>query len=271
MIQIAWLGFAAAGMLAVAGAADVEPASGNTPLRFEEVADLAAARSPRLRADRGQIAVARAQVAEASVLPNPQVSMGEDFPAFGPTRNAVPAKFAGLTWEPLSLLPRAARREAAEQSVRRTDLDVQWSAFQVGTEARRQFRRVRSLRAEVALARTLESALSEKRVALETAFGEGDATALEAAAARAAADQARVDRLGLEADLAQTELALRAALGEPPGPPLMIDNATTGLGALLRRPPDPGRLWEAARSARSDLRALEHERESRPANSVPWE
>jgi hypothetical protein len=78
------------------------------PLDIDDVAMIAVANNPDLRASRSKIAVAEAQVFAAGILPNPQLNLDYGFLIGGPPRSTATI-LAGLVQEvvPLLTLPDA--------------------------------------------------------------------------------------------------------------------------------------------------------------------
>jgi outer membrane protein TolC len=107
------------------------------PLDVDEVAMIAVANNPTLRATRSRIGVAEAQVFAAGILPNPQLSFEYGFFLGGPgTTNSV---LAGLSQEVLPLLTPSTRQNAARASEMSVKLDVVWQEWQIVRRARLLF------------------------------------------------------------------------------------------------------------------------------------
>ncbi|MCG6879791.1 MAG: TolC family protein, partial [Deltaproteobacteria bacterium] len=102
----------------------------------EEAALVALLANPKLRALRDQKGVAAAQLIEAGILPNPQLSYSMDFPTFGDTKGATNAFGLGLGWDIKTLITRGARVDAAKAQAFSVDLNVAWREWQVAQAAR---------------------------------------------------------------------------------------------------------------------------------------
>ncbi|HEY9074430.1 MAG TPA: TolC family protein, partial [Desulfobaccales bacterium] len=79
----------------------------------DEAAVLAVIANPQLRALRDQKGLAQAQLIQAGILPNPQVSYSLDIPMAGATEGTVKAYGLGLSWDIISLLTRGVNLAAA--------------------------------------------------------------------------------------------------------------------------------------------------------------
>ena len=102
----------------------------------DEAAILSVIASPKLRAIRDQKGLAAAQLLQAGILPNPQLSYGLDIPTAGATGGTVTAFNFGLNWEITSLISRGANRAAAQANAASVDLDTAWPAWQGGGGAK---------------------------------------------------------------------------------------------------------------------------------------
>lgn len=182
-------------------------------LNFSDVGEVAVAGNPRLVAERTRKGVAQAQLVAAGIMPNPQLAVAGEAPAWGPTQGAQAAGSASLSWEPTTLIARGSFMQAASSGLEQAELEIAWQEWLVKTRARRLFRRAAWLEREVKLARELEGQLVARVKTLQTASLAGDATVLELASARATADQLTIDRIGLELEELAAGQALRQTLG----------------------------------------------------------
>lgn len=104
------------------------------PLDPDDVAMIAVANNPDLRATRTRIGVAKAQVFAAGILPNPQFSFDYGFLIGGPgTTDSI---MAGLAQDVVPLLTLSTRKAAAQASEASVRLDVAWQEWQVVSRAR---------------------------------------------------------------------------------------------------------------------------------------
>jgi outer membrane protein TolC len=107
------------------------------PLDIDDIAIIAVANNPELRAARAQLGVAEAQAFAAGILPNPQVSLEHGFLIGG--AGTMDSLLAGLSQEIVPLLTLSARKTAAEANAASVDLSVVWQEWQVVSRARLLF------------------------------------------------------------------------------------------------------------------------------------
>ncbi|MGH6794877.1 MAG: TolC family protein [Methylocella sp.] len=108
------------------------------PLDADDVAMIAVANNPDLRAARSKIGVAQAQVFAAGILPNPQFSFDYGFLIGGPP-GSVATILAGVAQEVVPLLTLSTRKAAAGASDASVELDVAWQEWQTVSRARLLF------------------------------------------------------------------------------------------------------------------------------------
>ena len=222
----------------------VDLADGLDPL---EVAVLAVLNSPDLEAKRRALGVSQAQVFAAGLLPDPQITAEVDKPVAGPDHQT--AYTVGVNLDLAGLLARANARRAARFTARQADLDLLWSEWTVGQQARQlaetalaaerkaaYFRQVAAIAAD----RDARSnrALQHRDVTLQTASADL-AVKLDAETQLATANhdalKARRDLnalLGLRADVV---VPLAEALGEAAYDEAELSQA---VAALPQRRPD---------------------------------
>lgn len=107
------------------------------PLDIDDIAIIAVANNPDLKAARTKIGVAEAQAFAAGILPNPQVNLERGFLIGGPGTMA--SVLAGTSLDVLALLTLSARKDAAEASAASVNLSVLWQEWQVISRARLLF------------------------------------------------------------------------------------------------------------------------------------
>jgi hypothetical protein len=105
---------------------DIDFKKGLTPEGAAVVAVLA---NPILRAARDKKGVARAQLLQAGILPNPQFSYSLDFPTGANTQGTVNAYGLGLSWDFMSLVTRGAQIDAAKGQSSAVALDIAWQEW----------------------------------------------------------------------------------------------------------------------------------------------
>jgi outer membrane protein TolC len=104
------------------------------PLSIETIALLAVQNNPDLAAARAGRAIAQAQVLQAGLLPNPQITGNYGFLRAGPGTSD--QWTAGLGEDIRALVTFSANRRAAELSAGQTEADLLWQEWQVIGKAR---------------------------------------------------------------------------------------------------------------------------------------
>lgn len=220
----------------------------------DEAAVLAVLIHPRLRAVRDQRGIATAQLLQAGILPNPQISYSVDVPTGGTTAGTVNAFGFGLGWDLQALFTRRPRIDAGQARLQAISLDIAWQEWQVAQAAKQHLLRLVFLAKQVALARTVAQDLEENLTLVQQAVALGSETARELAAAETAFQQARFTVLTLQQQQAQERLALNQAIGLPPARdvPLQADIGPPAWHTL----PSATQLLEHLEARRLDLIAL---------------
>jgi outer membrane protein TolC len=172
----------------------------HTPLQVSDVAMLALGNNPELRAVRAQHGVAQAQLLQAGLPPNPQVT-GAFLPLVAGV-GTTSAWNAGLSQDIKSLVTLSTRRRSAREAARQVDAQIIWQEWQVVGQARllavdlmegEQTRRLLTRTLDLLVARGARS---------QRALANGDATIAAVAPDLAAVQTARTqlddaDRLQL--------------------------------------------------------------------------
>ncbi len=109
----------------------IDPAK---PLTAADVTLLAIQYNPDLRTARNDQAIARAQVLQASVLPNPVVNGSYSFLISGP--GTADAFGLGLSEDIKALIVRGAQRKSAQYAAGKADADILWQEWQLIGKAR---------------------------------------------------------------------------------------------------------------------------------------
>lgn len=226
------------------------PANG---FNVTEVAMLAVADAPQLKAQRDAAGIAHAQAYAAGLLPDPQLNYEHDRPTshqLGTTGSYT----AGLTLDLGNLVTRSARVASARAGAREVDLNLLWSEWQVIAQARTLFDRVYFLRKQVARLEREHAALAPMQIAIARALQSGDLTYEGAGAGlSAAADVA--NQLGdAQRQLHLAENDLHDLLGLDASVPLRLT------GAPFTVDPNPGEVQRALADMaerRPDLLALQ--------------
>ncbi|MDB6046499.1 MAG: outer membrane protein TolC [Gammaproteobacteria bacterium] len=200
---------------------------GNGGFSPDEIAVMAVIVSPALRALRDQRGVARAQVIQAGILPNPQLSESIDIPHGNADPSYVSAHTLGLSWDVSALLARHDEMEAARASAEAVDLQVAWEEWQVAQDSRLRAFRLLAMRAQLPLARAIEGGLEANIIALRQGLAGGHKTMVDLTGATDLLTQARKNRLTLEQSITADRLALDIALAQPVDYDIQIKPGTT--------------------------------------------
>ena len=230
---------------------DFDMTNGLSP---DEAAILAVLASPKLRAVRDQKGVAAAQLLQAGILPNPQLSYGLDIPTAGMTQGAVNAFNFGMNWEITSVIARGAKIAAAKADAASVDLDVAWQEWQAAEGAKLQVYHLYFFDQQLAIATKEEEDLHENLDRVKRGADLGLVTVVDVAAAEAAAQKMHTTVLTTEQQREHERLALNESLGFPADDliPLEHDIAAPDVKAV----PAATALTEGLEERRLDLLAL---------------
>lgn len=233
----------------------IDGRGGFTP---DEIAVMAVVASPRLRALRDQGGVARAQVVQAGILPNPQLGAtldqlhGGNAATLDPT--LINGRSLGLSWEVTSLLTHHDNVAAARATAGALDLSIAWQEWQAAQEARLRAFRLLSLEQRLPLAREIEDDLAQNVKLIQRALALGQKTTSDLTLATTAWTQAQADRLTLVQQLNADRAALNLALGQPADTPLRLKSSPSNIAAITFGGAAP--LLEGLEKRRLDLVAL---------------
>jgi outer membrane protein TolC len=227
-----------------------DPADG---LDVTEVAMLAVANSPGLKVQRDALGIARAQAFAAGLLPDPQLSLGEDLP-YHSGSGLTKAYNLGISEDVSALLQRSSRKHAANAQAEQVNLDLLWAEWQTIARARLLFDQVLSLRAQQLELDAEQRALAPVDKAVRTALAAGNLSYDGASAGLNAMADVRRRAVDNAVALHQAKSDLRQLLGLAPTAPLDL------VGAPYRDDPDPAQLKAALADLprrRPDLLALQ--------------
>ncbi len=220
----------------------------------DEAAILAVLANPTLRAIRDQRGIVAAQLLQAGILPNPQLSFNLAKPTGGSTQGTVTAFGFGLNWDITSLITRSTEIDAARAQATSIDLDVAWQEWQVAQGAKLHVYRLVFLKKQLATAREEEKGLQKNLEAVKRAVDIGDMTVIELAAAEATLQRTHLSVLTIEQQQEQERLALNKSLGLPPEQVILLQQdidppSTQALPSLME-------IMEGIEKRRLDLLAL---------------
>lgn len=222
-------------------------------LDVTETAMLAVANSPALKLKHGELGVARAQAFAAGLLPDPQLSFGEDF-----LRHAggglTSAFNVGLSTDIGTLLTRSSRLAVVRSQAGQVNLDLLWAEWQTVAQARLLFDQVLNLRAQQTRLASEQAALAQVSVYVRAALDAGNLTYDGASAGLNAAADVRKQQADNAIALHQAESDLHVLLGLDASAPLDL------IGAPYRVMPTAAQLQQALADLphrRPDLLALQ--------------
>lgn len=227
----------------------------------DEAAILAVLANPKLRALRDQRGIATAQLLQAGILPNPQISYRVDVPTGGTTTPGLVNAFGlDLSWEISSLITRGAKVAAAKADARSVDLDIAWQEWQTAQAAKLQVYHLFFFDRQLEIARQERGRLEENLEVVRRAASLGLVTVVDLTAAEAALQKMQVSVLTMEQQREQERVALNQLLGFPAEKILALQAKINppelqGLGSA-------DQLVEGLDLRRLDLLALRHGYES---------
>jgi outer membrane protein TolC len=221
------------------------------PLDMDDVAMIAIARNPDLRAMRQRVGVAQAQVFAAGILPNPQFSFDYGFLTGGPgTTDSI---MAGLAQDVVPLLTRSSRLDAARADTASVQLTVAWAEWQTVSRARTLFVDAVSLAHQRRLIDETYRLLKSRYDETAAAMRRGDQTLPTVTSDLVALNAAETQLYDIDQQILKTRHDLNALLGLVPDARLRLDE-TIGVPAIDAARLAPALLDLAAR--RPDLLAL---------------
>lgn len=222
------------------------------PLDADRAAVLAVVLNPSLRAERARRDLAQAQLVQAGILPNPQVSFGLIPPIGMNSSGEVVGWDLGLSWEVTSLIAHGALVDSARAAVDQVRLDVAWREWQVAEEARVAAIDLGAFEASLSLRQEMDERFAQRLAEVRKAVDRGDGVLPELAVAEAASQRAHMDLLAAQADADTQRLTLKRALGLPPDAPIDVVSRPPASVSL----PDRATLAAAMDTRRLDLVAL---------------
>jgi len=143
-------------------------------LGVEDLARLAVENDPDLRAARARHDIARAQLLQAGLLPNPQVSLTYTPTLAGP--GIANAWSAGLSQDLRALILRPAAVRAARAGLHQVDAEILWQEWQVAGQARLLGVQLIEEARMLALQDRIRAVLERQTAALRGALARNDTT-----------------------------------------------------------------------------------------------
>jgi len=238
----------------------IDLADGLSP---DEAAVLAVLTNPSLRAIRDRRAIARAQLLQAGLLPNPQLASSLEVPTGGDTQGTVTALDLGVDWDVTALVTLSTRQDEEEAALAGVELDIAWQEWQTAQAAKSGVYRLKGLNAQVDLAIELDEQMTENADRVGQAVTRGLRTRLDAVAAESAANKAHARLLEVEMQAAQQRLELAQLLGLEQGADLRLQDDVRLPSQWS--PPSESEIVDGLEQRRLDLVALRRGYESQEA------
>jgi cobalt-zinc-cadmium efflux system outer membrane protein len=210
--------------------------------------EMALARAPSHLSRRARIDVARGQVVQAGLRPNPMVSAERRDEAGGTDNQST----VMLQW-PLDLFRRSGRVQEAERGLEVSRHQVDEAARLLAAEVRAQAGQLLAAARQLEIASQLAAAMKQTHDLLASRVSEGAAPPLERdlAFVEWQRTEASAERLRGEADAALAQL--KALVGLNPASPLMLREALEPL--VLREQHDPQFAQSTSTTAAAEQRA----------------
>lgn len=183
---------------------------------------LAVLLNPSLRAVRDQRALSDAQILDAGLLPNPNLTYSLDVPTGGNTAGRVNAFGLGLDWNVTSVISRASRVREAKAHGEAVDLDIAWQEWQVAQGAKAAVYQLSSLQRQIGLLGEVRGQVLENLADVRKAVAEGLMTASDLNAVRTAGSNLNERMLALAKQADQQRRKLLRLMGLPSDAPLRL-------------------------------------------------
>ncbi len=187
------------------------------PLTVAQVTALAVQNNPELRAARAQHGVAQAQLLQAGVLPNPNLSLAI-LPLLAGVGTTT-AWNAALSFNLGALVTYRTRQEAAQKTAQQVDADILWREWQVAGQARLLAVDLIEGQRNLEVLTQSRDLLAARGQRLETALGAGNVTLADAAPYLAARQLAQAQLNDLQRRILAQRHQLNALLGLAPEAP----------------------------------------------------
>jgi len=229
----------------------------------DEAAILAVIENPLLRAVRDAKGLAAAQVIQAGILPNPQVSYSFETPIGGNTHGKVNAFGLGLDWDVTSLVAQGACLKAARSHAASVDLEVAWKEWQVAEAAKLHVYRLLIAERQLAVTRAAMRVCEHAYEAARRGVAIGVETVQRLSSAKRSLQKAQADVLQAESKANMERLELKRVLGLPSKVAMRIEEGTPLI--LANDIPTLQELVMGIEKRRLDLLALRYGYESQEA------
>ena len=205
-------------------------------LNESEIIQLAVLNSPQLVATEATLKEASAQLIQAGLLPDPQLSLSADFPS----KNApglVASYGLGLGFDLQSLITRSARKGAATKQAQTAYLQVLWQEWQIIQQARILYRRLLIQQQQVTLSKAQLLQTQRHWKVQNSALEQGDATLDTEGLARTSMMNAEAAWFESQRQYNMSKHNLALLLGLSASAEIPLAAPEQGLSSLLAEPP----------------------------------
>ncbi|MCK9397364.1 MAG: TolC family protein [Methylobacter sp.] len=226
----------------------------------DEAAILAVLRNPELRTVRDQHGIANAQLLQAGLLPDPQVSYSFSGPSGGTNLGSSNAFGIGLSWQATALIWRQNKITAAEKQQQGVDLQIAWQEWQIAQAAKLAAYQLIVYSRQQALLSEMALRLEDNRARLQEAAELGLVTELERVAAVSAKNLVDIRLLALKLQIKQQQQRLNRTMGLKPHESVNLQQNTELVTAM--NTPAYDTLIHNVENRRLDLLALKRGYES---------
>jgi len=227
-------------------------------LNEAELIQLAVLNNPHLAAVQSMLKEANAQLIQAGLLPDPQLSLSADIPR-GNDPTLVTAYGIGLGFDLQSLITRQARQSAATKQAKATYLQVLWQEWQVIGQARMLYRRALMQHQQVELTHSQFLQTQTNWQVQQKALKQGNATLDTEGLARTAMMDGETAWFEARRQYSTTMHKLTLLLSLSPQTKLRLSVPEQGIASLLIQPVHAKKLQELLNNIdhkRPDLLAL---------------
>ncbi len=220
----------------------------------DEAAVMAVVANPTLRAERDMAGFARAQLLQAGLLPNPQLSLGMDIPSGGDTTDTVTGYGFGIGWDLRTLITRGAGIDRAQSKLASVNLQVAWKEWQVAEAAKLHLYRLLYLKQLEILAEKAEGLAEEDLRDIKDAVDSGEKTVDDLMDMEQRVKESATALIEIQKEIEKERLLLNRSIGLPPGQKLSIQENIKN--PFLCRMPPSDELLEGIYKRRPDIIAL---------------
>ena len=189
----------------------------------DEAAVMTVVGNQELRAVRDKNGLARAQLLQAGLLPNPQLSYTLDFPVGGTTLGTVNAFGLIFGWDFTSLITREADIGAARAQFESVDLDIAWQEWQLAEAAKQQVYHLYFLMKQHEVSSQEEIELLKNVDSIKKAVDYGDMTIIDLSAAESTLKAVQLSSIEIEQQINEERIKLNKSLGIPPDENIRLD------------------------------------------------